>query len=216
MPVIKDDKFVINTAPVDSVGGAKPEPEERPIMRVMDTEAKTGLGSTFNQDEASLSHGLGNMKAQITAESTVGTVTRAGMESCKDCQHWDPAQWKKTLNKWRQSTDPFEMHELEMARGMANTGNVMLASRGDFTSIDSNLEKSFGLCRAYTRYFKEELRLLDGNVTWTHPDAQCPGTTKPNKMNPKGTVLPKLFKPKKNSVWAKIRENILFTAWRKK
>ena len=215
MPVIKDDKFVINTAPVDSVGGAKPEPEERPLLRVMDTEAKTGLGNSFKQDEASFKHGAGNMKAAITAESTVGMVASAGMQTCKDCVHWDPAQWKKTLTKWKSSTDPFEIAELEMARGMSTTGNVMLASRGEFEKIDSNLEKSFGLCKAYTRYFKEELKLLDGNVTWTHPDAQCPGTTRPNKLNPQGTILPKLFKAKKNSFWAKVRENLLFTAWRK-
>jgi len=216
MPVIKDDKFVINTAPVDAVGGAKPEPEERPIVRVMDTEAKTGWGQSFDQSKGDpLPTGAGNMKAAITAESTVGHVATMGMKSCKDCVHWNPGRWKKTLNKWKNSTDPFEIAELEMARGMSTTGNIMLSARGEFAKIDSNLEKSFGLCEAYTRYFKEELKMLDGYVTWTHPDSQCPGTTKPNKLNPKGTVLPELFKAKKNSFWGKIRENLLFTAWRK-
>ena len=53
---IKDDKTKIDLSPVDAVGGAKPEPEERPAERVLTVDRssidlKMSTGGVFTYDK---------------------------------------------------------------------------------------------------------------------------------------------------------------------
>lgn len=202
---IKDDKFVVNNSPVDSAQGAKPEPEERPATRVMDVSNRTGYGVNAIGGNPLQQQ----MKSSVTATRTVGEYAEAAVKTCRNCKHFDNAQWLKTLNKWKHSNDPFEQAELAMARGHLMTSNVILDSRGQMDHIDGSLSV-YGLCKAYTDYFRNTLKHADGYVTWVHPDAQCPSRTRGTKANPAGTPLPVLFTAKKDSIFAKIRDALLF------
>lgn len=200
---IKDDRLLINTAPVDAVGGAKPEPEERPAIRqiTMDVKAKTNIGQLPDEIKKR------TMDGSINAQMTVAQFTeRATM--CAHCQHFDNALWTKILAKWSASTDPFEQAELDQARAAVAMGQVKGGIAGTNGDIDAAL-RPMGICSAYSRLFREMGFDKNQALTIVHPLGVCPGSMRD------GTTLPKLFK-KKKGVWDKLRDTVLFKSAGKK
>lgn len=206
---IKDDKLIINTEQVDSVGGAKPEPEERPATRKMGI----GVALTGNR-EGGLAGSVtgqgtkGVLAGAITAETTVGQFT-ADAKPCAGCVHFNKPKMREMLARWKQSTDPFDKWELDKLRRQ-NTSPArvqqMIANKEDPDQVLLDL----GICTAWSHYYLDLKMSPAQATTITHPLSTCP------KQDMGGLKHPGFYKANPDAEINKVRDDIMFKAAGKK
>lgn len=179
---IKADLLRINTAPVDSVGGAQPEPEERPAERVFLTDIPVkgnipiaGIGLPT----------LGVLeRGAFRAETTVGEFAEGCIRQCRYCRWFNRKRWIKNLMAWR-GTAAGEAKLNELRAGLLETQNASVQDM--HRDLDGEMSPdhalaSLGLCEAYGDLFKDDFIV--------HPLGSCPD------HDESGTALPMLFKPR--------------------
>lgn len=204
---ITDDKLIINTAEVDSVGGAKPEPEERPVIRSMGTGVKVGIHDGHQiQDRAA-----GIMGASINAADTAGEFFKRATP-CQGCIHWKNDKWRLQLQRWKDSTDPVDRAELNRLRatflGLTSEKMQLLISSG--TDPDMQLASMLGMCTAYTKFWMDRGKSIGDAFTVSATTSTCP------EKDVEGNPLPKLYRANPNALINKIRDDVMLKADGKK
>lgn len=206
---IKDDKLVINTQQVDAVGGAKPEPEERPAERRMDlsvnvsTSMNGGLAGSVN------GAGVGHMPGAIAAQMTVGEFL-SNAKPCSGCVHFNRAKMKEMLARWKQSTDPFDLWELDKLRKQATSPARVRAMIAQGKDPDAPLFE-LGICMAWSLYYLEQMHMTPAqSTTIADPLGVCPS------HDLGGTKVAPFYKAREDAAINKIRDDVLFKAAGKK
>lgn len=172
----KSDTLHVNTAPVDSVGGAKPEPEERPVDRVLTTNLPlTGTAGWRGND----------VGGAVALESTVADAVSATSKMCYQCKHFKRAAWNEVRR--RLQTDPILGRQINHLRA-----NLMM----DGSEPEEALNQ-MGACAAYTALFRMNGMSSEEALTIVHPQSHCPETFPPNDDGSAnahtGEALPVMF-----------------------
>lgn len=190
---VLDEKILVNTAEVDSVGGAKPEPEERPLLDAMKLEPNKVALST-----GKLVDSVNNMTA--IQETTVFDALQAFGKHCGYCKHFNLRKGQEEILRMRTMGSPEERKMLQELRAqLLESGAV--ESLNDFASLDEVFHdetKEFigqmGACEAASSVALE--------VQLMHPSQNgCP--TRFANGNP----FPWLYEPKDSSVAQRDKEN---------
>lgn len=204
---IDSDKLIINTGEVDAVGGAKPEPEERPVIRSMGTGVKVGVHNGHQIQQ----NGVGLMDASINSHDTAGEFFKRATP-CQGCIHFRPDKWQTQLQRWKDSTDPVDRAELDRARAMflgLSTQDVAAMIAGGLNPDDQLMQ--LGVCMGYTKFWMDMGKKLGEAFTVVSPLSACPATYPDGK-----TPLPKLYKANPNALINKIRDDAMLKADGKK
>lgn len=161
----KNQRIEINTAPVDAVGGAKPEPEERPAELKMDASAAV----TFGQGQAARPLPPGakdKLPVTITAPAQVKDMMDS-MSTCATCKHFDHKRGQKIVNA------------LQMGKSFEDRTefNVVLLS---LCPSGAGVEPSSGLpfighCNAMHKYLRDNGYSERESQFLTVPEMRCPG-----------------------------------------
>lgn len=99
---VENEQLVVEVRPTDSVHGAKPEPEERPVDRDMATQVPIFLGG---HTEA-VPEGTPMLKGKLTVVTNVAEARNLLLNRCTSCKHFNHARWLRNWNHWSQSADP--------------------------------------------------------------------------------------------------------------
>jgi hypothetical protein len=170
---IKSDKIEI-IAPRDAyetVGGAKPEPEEVPAQRVLETVSPVD-GHVRHED-------LGNLRTRIVTEDTAQTFAQSS-KCCGLCFNWNNELWRKLYPKWRFGD--------AMQRRFLNRARAFLPDGPDGTA-EQAIVHDLGVCNTLTE--------INGKTeVVTHASASCPGRARFMENIPDGTPLPNMWTPK--------------------
>lgn len=148
----------VNTAQVDSVGGAKPEPEERPFIEERVLEA----------NKVQLSDGtlFTGAPPVVHIESTVAREIQAFGKQCGRCKHFSHVAGQAEISRIEQSGDPEDKHMLrELKAQLLETGVVDVL--GDFighTQIfhdeTDDFVRQMGACAFGTSHQKGDVQLM--------------------------------------------------------
>lgn len=107
----------IDTSPVDSVGGAKPEPEERPFFEERVLEA--------NKVQLSTGELYAGAPPVVHIESTVAREIQAFGKQCGRCKHFSHVAGQAEIARIEQVGDPEDKHMLrELKAQLLETGVV--------------------------------------------------------------------------------------------
>jgi len=162
---ILNEQLVVNTQPVDSVGGAKPEPEERPMAHIRTLE---GSKVQLSTGEVITGHA-----STVVIETNVFAELEYVGKQCGHCLHWDYRMGQEEFIRIEFQGSPEDKKMVaELRAQLLETGVVDGA--GDFvghTQVfhDETLGfiKQMGACRAASA-LKQEIQLL-------HPSQEgCP------------------------------------------
>lgn len=179
---VKEDKLVIpSRQEFEPVGGARPEPEEIPVTRVLelDTPVKASVPSPLVRtagasvmDDRTNRPGVISTKLSIVDNAV--SAAQVGGKNCVLCHWWNQELWRKVYPKWTHSNDPALQQGLNQARSI-------FPDDEDGTS-ESAMWTQFGVCMAMTELF--------GNTKVFHRACTCPET------GPDGRPLPLMFMPR--------------------
>lgn len=161
---ILGEQQVVDTGPVDSVGGAKPEPEERPLMehRVLEPN-KMQLSS------GEIMHAARNMNVYI--ESTVGRELQAFGKQCGRCKHYSHKAGQLEIAKIQQFGDPEDKAMLKELRaqlletGVVNVMGDYVGAAEIFHDETADFVREMGACVKASAE-KKDVQLL-------HPSQNC-------------------------------------------
>lgn len=185
---IKDTTIKVGTAEVDSVGGAKPEPEERPVMitqRAVQFEAPMRQGSIPMKQ-------IAPREVNITEVTTVEQALKRPF-MCLMCRHFSKEKGQQLLRHW--ATLPHDSPEgsyLLMLRaylmGQREGVPTMLAIK----EVDQHIAE-MGLCEAYSQVLTEKEKTVC--CEFQHPHATCPDDETLATLGPDNTPVGVLFEP---------------------
>lgn len=181
----------VNTSEVDAIGGAKPEPEERPVESRFSVEGGAPAHGGQAQSPA--------LKLQqlptVALETNVGELLQNFGKICRDCKHWN---WRRgqaemehrafagTPEDRRLITNTFTELELQGDQGGGGGVPIIDSPEGIFSPTHAeNVMATNGCCERLTEHFKD--------VVWIFPDAHCPASEIPelgkNLWEPRTTEL---------------------------
>jgi len=90
MPEFTDDQIdVANVKLADSVGGAKPEPEEAPVVRKLHVVADASGSLTGEK--------LGSFKTIVSYDMEAQTVAQMQGKPCHQCKWWSQELWRNKV-----------------------------------------------------------------------------------------------------------------------
>ena len=184
---IKDDKTKIDLSPVDAVGGAKPEPEERPAERVLTVDRssidlKMSTGKPVDSKLIAPNGLIAN--TEVDYQSTAGQLARGFRSQCQYCVHFDHAAAQGLFHTWQQ--DLAGMQQLNDIRAaVLETQNAALIDR--HAGLDGEIDPEhclaqLGICRVLTEILNDPMIV--------HPMGACPevledGTPFENQFQPR-------------------------------
>jgi hypothetical protein len=170
-----NEQVTIDTSPKDSIGGAKPEPEERPVTTRFGVEGGETVTPRPGMVALDLAHGVDASietdvgEFQRTFEKFCGPDPRVGRRGCK---YFD-------LEAGQRSLDRAAFHGTEEDKKLITSVYTDLALGGDTGEIYSTPEdihaptdaeirmSQNGLCQKFSQG--------EGNLIWTFPDCHCGG-----------------------------------------
>lgn len=179
---LKNDRIVVNDAPVDAVGGAKPEPEERPAERQADTESPVTWGQGAGAKP--LPPGANpSLPATITAPGAVHEMFDL-MSNCASCKHFNLRRGQKYVERLAAGRSFEDRQELNV---------VLLALCPSGPNVDPRDGLPFvGTCDVYTRLFRDNgYNERDAEFLTTN-ECRCPTMINHGKLA--GQPLPHLHK----------------------
>lgn len=170
-----DEQVTVDTSPKDSIGGAKPEPEERPVTTKFGVEGGEVAPARPGVVELKLEQGVGASietdvgEFQRTFEKFCGPDPRVGRRGCK---HFD-------LEAGQRELDHAAFHGSEEDKKLISSVFTDLALAGDVGNVYAAPDEIFepseaelrmsgnGLCRKFSQG--------PGNLIWTFPECHCGG-----------------------------------------
>ena len=188
---IKEGFLRVNTSPVDSVHGAKPDDAERPAESVAFQPIPVNLST-------GQSLGVMNHPGAIRTEGIVSEFAGGIRRQCGQCRHFDRETWLQMRHAIEASEDILVRDELNGLRAHFLTSpddtfiNLHEGMDGDL-DVEHAIS-SMGLCRAYTAY----LKCPEGEEVIVHPVGVCPeklGDLWPDSPDA-ALVLPILYEPR--------------------
>jgi hypothetical protein len=161
----------------ESVGGARPEPEELPARRILDVSAPAKMSGTGEV--------VGLFKTYVTYETDVQTIAQGERNACHRCQFWDHALWaNKLYHDWQ--LQPGRREEMNAWRGHLISSHLRDDARSLVQDADNDIDveaalQSMGVCQALTEIYGKDPMVV------THPLSSCP------EVDNKGQPAPNLF-----------------------
>lgn len=201
------EKAVVNVSEVDAVGGAKPEPEERPYHVITKTEQPTQKVV----DQFGVEHTVAVLKAAYAIETyNVADVAEAVGKFCGNCKHFSKAYGQREMARVDSPMGtPEEKRVLTELRFNVSTqvnGDMVPAAEIFDDSATEGFMSEMGACFALGNMF--------GSTTWMHPSQNgCP------KEGPDRAKLPFMYEPRdshQEAIDKQVRDDFLFTAALKK
>lgn len=157
------EQITVNTAQVDSINGAKPEPEERPAEILTFLDPKTG--ERANPGRSAL---VPETPHTIRQEVSVNDLSVMLGKVCRNCLHFNHPLGQAMMQQEMSSGSPDRVDywrnviaELAVRNGME--GDELVADVFAETPAEREVLK-LGFCMA----------LSEKENTWTHPDGFCP------------------------------------------
>ncbi len=195
----------IDIAEVDAVGGAKPEPEERPMHDVRQLEPNRQTLSTGEQ-VSTMQQGM-----VVVVQSNVQAEMESFGKQCANCYHFNHRLGQQQLTDMQEFGSPEDKKMIaELRAQVLDSGFV--ENIGEYTSVndvfrDETMQfvREMGMCTALTSLKKEPV--------FIHPTQQCC----PSKFAD-GTEIPFLYKPKDSDQEKRDKtamDMLMFTASRK-
>ena len=184
----------IQAAEVDAVGGAKPEPEARPLERVQAGAIET------NFNDGRLTGGA--LRGATLIETTVGQFAQGIRRMCGSCRYMNREAWRHMHAAIEASEDILVRDELNGLRAhFLTSADSTLSDLHEGADGDLDVEHaigSMGLCEAYTGY----LKCPAGEEVIVHPAGVCPeklGDLWPESPDA-NMALPMLYEPRSNAI----------------
>lgn len=189
-----DKGLIIHNGPVDSVGGAKPEPEQRPVDHVVglptDVRTKEIETGVTGQIQA-------NIQSEVVFKSDAETMANAA-RMCGACIHFDPLGFRELLPKLKAAGYTETLDKLRTM--FIDTGAITIDDVMQ-NKADQAMMSVAGLCKA-----------------WAHTDPEgWVGVTRmggcPDEID--GVSVAPLFSPIDAETERRInqyRDDLLFTA----
>lgn len=168
-----DEIITVDTSPKDSIGGAKPEPEERPVVTKFQVEGGESIVPRPGMVALNLEQGV-----SASIESDVGEFQKNFERYCgpgpgrAGCKHFDLVAGQRELDHAAfNGTEEDKKLITSVYTDLAlagDTGNVYATQDDIFEPTEAEMRMSQnGLCRKVTQ--------LTGDITWTFPDCHCGG-----------------------------------------
>jgi len=202
---IKGEKLEIYTGPVDAVGGAGPEAEERPAARTIHTEVSVGSLHVSDKDKADGTsfkklmrdrQEVGTQDGSIVGSTTAGELAENLATTCRFCAWWDNEKLARSFKRMAADPGPANLTKMNELRGL-----LLNAGLTDVAEIDEVIVRDMGECAAYSELFKD--------LILTHALARCPAT------DPMHQPVPQCFKHRGAQTRrdaAAVRDHILMSA----
>lgn len=167
---IHNEQTLVNTVPVDSVGGAKPEPEERPLETHTRAEAVS--------PRPLQAHELAPQRLNIVVSEAIGDAKERLGKQCGHCKHFNAEQGRYLLSRIVEADrrgDPQATDYLKMLRahtlgekGAAFDPEIYTSDPHAPDLVDKYIAE-LGFCRAYSELMRD--------VMLQHPTETCPSNT---------------------------------------
>jgi len=202
---IKGESLEIFTGHVDSVGGAQPEPEERPAARAIDMDVSVGGLHVSDKDKADGTsfkklmkdrQEIGTQQGAVIGDTTAGELAANLATTCRFCAWWDNEKLARSFKRMAADPGPANLAKMNELRGL-----LLNAGLTDVREIDAVIVRDMGECSAYSELFKD--------LILTHALAKCPATDQMHQP------VPMCFKPRGAQARrdaAAVRDHILKTA----
>lgn len=213
---IKAEEIHVAIEQVDAVGGARPEPEERPAEHrsLTDVDVATGKIGAGPLDRV----GVQSNGATIVQAGTVQEIINAELHRCENCTLWDHVKWKREiLPLWTSEAargNALAQDNLNRLRAiflMSSSEELITrhASLDDQTMDAEAAMASMGFCHAFSRPPLGS----PNDPTITHARTNCPTSGKPTmgldgKLH-EGEIIPLQFKARDPDLEVQIRDRIL-------
>lgn len=152
---VLDEKTVVNTAEVDAVGGAKPEPEERPVVDALLLEPnKVALSNGAEIDSMK--------KMELHTIRPVGDMLESFGKYCKNCKHFNWQLGQREVLRINVQGSPQEKLTLKETRAnffetqYEESGTDILAPASDvFHDESDTFISQLGLCAAMSSFWQD-------------------------------------------------------------
>lgn len=174
---INKEETLVNTVPVDAEGGAKPEPEERPLETYLQVE-----NLTDRRAPAPVTHFAPKQTTIVVSEVIATAKDRLGKQ-CGHCVHFNAEQGRYLMDQIRMASnrgDPQATHYLRTLRahalgekGAALDPDIYTSSPNAPDILDQYVSE-LGFCRAYSE--------LLNDVMFQHPTETCQSETALQEM----------------------------------
>lgn len=161
---ILQEKIGVDTGEVDSVGGAKPEPEERPFFEERKLEA--------NKVQLSTGELYAGLPSTVQIESTVARELQAFGKQCGRCKHFSHSAGQAEIARIEQIGEPEDKAMLrELKAQLLETGVVdvmgdYVGHQQIFHDETNDFILEMGACEVGTS-------LQNGDVQLLHPSQNC-------------------------------------------
>jgi hypothetical protein len=145
---IKSDLLKVRMLPHDDAG-QKIEPEQQPAARVMTVDGGAPVNMRGNEKQ------IGQIPAQIIAETTALDAANAFRSKCFQCANFDQKAWAKLRLIWGNSSDPEIFKKLNGVRAFllgCRNEEMMRRSIGrdeDF-DVEHAIATQLGICQPLT------------------------------------------------------------------
>lgn len=159
------EQISVNTSEVDSIGGAKPEPEERPAFVTTFLDPTTGDLAASTQEGVAA---LAPTAPRVTKEYTVAELAKMLGKRCGRCRHFNHKLGQALIEEEMQSPD---------AEVRDQWRNVVaeLAIASPALAGEEFVSDPFAPLPAETEILRMGLCHVLSNVdrTFVHPDTEC-------------------------------------------
>lgn len=165
---IKGEQTLVNTTPVDAVGGAKPEPEERPleVHSIVENLAAPVRANVMQFEPKAM---------KIVTSEVIATATHRLGKQCGNCVHWNREQGRYLLGEIVAASargDPqatgvlhtWRAHAIGEKHGALDP-DIYTQNPNAPDVVDKYIEE-FGFCRAYSEMMND--------IMLQHPTETCP------------------------------------------
>ncbi|MBP6479866.1 MAG: hypothetical protein KA310_03370 [Pseudomonadales bacterium] len=176
--VVTNQKEEVNVSEVDSIGGAKPEPEERPLNITLEIEKGTGEGA---QQPGAAELQLDRNKL-VTVESSVAEREQLLGKYCGNCLHFNHAAGLATLERWaHRGTDAEKKHLQALYGELAEEdptggGEDVVTTEEVFQATYAERRMGqMGRCQKASNLLSEDVLVM--------PDGHCMGPGEPLVQN---------------------------------
>jgi hypothetical protein len=151
---ITGDFYKVETGIGIAQGGAKPEPEERPVDRILTTEMDVGV-TTLEAGLPGRKPIKRTLQGELAVRGTVAEYTQeATMKKCMYCKHFNRSRWLRTLTRMKNDPGGALGDQLNGIRGgLLMTQNASLATKHEDEDGSLDVEQtlvSLGICDAYS------------------------------------------------------------------
>lgn len=188
------EEISVDAGEVDSVGGAKPEPEERPAFVTQEIDRTTGDNGGTGPTGTTVPLALAQ-NPTVRTEHTVNELTRVMGKVCRNCRHWNlPLGQMLMREEMVASPEKFDLWKNVVAEIAISrpelAGPEYVSDPFAQTGAEKELER-IGHCSALTPLAKEDVFL--------HIDCFCPSVE---------TFGVESFEPKNEDVARAIQQQV--------